>query len=1125
MKNYYTKNIRQWLLLLVCIVCTLPSWAKEYTKDGIIYDLDTSSNTAKVKGVKSYIFIKIKIANIENRVEGCDVTSIENGAFSGYTSLTSINIPNSVTNIGKNAFFSCTSLTSINIPNSVTSIGENAFNDCTSLTSINIPNSVTSIGRDAFGDCSAVTSFIVDATNPNYCAEGLMLFNKDKTKLIQAVGNSTTYNIPNSVTNIEDAAFLNSHSRSSLTSINIPNSVTSIGQKAFYGCNSLTSINIPNSVTSIGDEAFCGTSLTSINIPSVTSIGYNTFYHCTSLTSINIPSVTNIGDNAFYYCPSLTSINIPSVTNIGGNAFYYCSSLTSINIPNSVTSIGGGAFEGCSSLTSINIPNTVNNIEWDVFKGCSSLTSINIPNSVTSIGGGAFEGCSSLTSINIPNSVTNIGNSAFDGCSSLTSINIPNSVTNIGYRAFQGCTSLTSINIPNSVNNIEGYAFSSCSSLTSINIPNTVNNIEWGVFKGCSSLTSINIPNSVNNIRDYAFSGCSSLTSINIPNSVTNIGDEAFYGCSSLTSIDIPKSVTSIGQEAFYDCSKFSYILFEGKECPSMGKNAFYHINSEAVIFVPIGSRASYEAAFSGYYIIEEGREKKLLDELIASVTQEVAKYSEFYNGVNPGDRHIYEAQLTNAQNISTNSTDELELETAYKNLDRAYQPIHNALLNTKDIMANYPYYVNLLKLYYQATDAPILSSATNKPNYAANDGLIKSASQLSTNAQEPTEGSLAALIDNDSETYFHSSRTNDPTNGAFHYLQIDLSDAYSQILLKFSRRRESGFGHPKTLHIYATNTVNDDSSWKDLGTKTCIYDDDSYNGTGILPLNFGSKYRYIRLVVEKDPHFFYWSELHAYDSFIPDTDTEATNALSSAITQAKTEIDASMATEATYNALKTAYENVQEQVQKFSIIDFCKGEFLTYFSDKAIVVPTGVKAGIVVDNGKGSIHTNYCYEAGDVIPANTGVLFTSDKGNSFLLNEGEATEIVPEGNLLHGTLNDEMTNVEGADKYYKLSYDRATGTELGFYWGAENGGAFVNKGGKAFLALPATLNAAQLNGFSLFDLDNNGAITGSQQTLIEPTANGFKAYDLNGRRVNAQSAAELSKGIYIVNGKKVIIK
>ena len=66
---------------------------------------------------------------------------------------TNYTIPNSVTTIENWAFGGCNSLTSINIPNSVTTIGNSAFWGCDSLTNINIPNSVTTIGKYAFDGC------------------------------------------------------------------------------------------------------------------------------------------------------------------------------------------------------------------------------------------------------------------------------------------------------------------------------------------------------------------------------------------------------------------------------------------------------------------------------------------------------------------------------------------------------------------------------------------------------------------------------------------------------------------------------------------------------------------------------------------------------------------------------------------------------------------------------------------------------------------------------------------------------------------------------------------------------------------------------------------------------------
>ena len=170
------------------------------------------------------------------------VTSIGDHAFFGCTGLTSVTIPNSVTSIGERAFDGCSGLTSVTIPNSVTSIGAHAFRACSSLTSITIPNSVTSIGDWAFLVCSGLTSINVETNNPNYCSVEGVLFNKDKTRLIQYPGGKQgAYTIPNSVTSIGDRAFYNC---TGLTSVTIGNSVTSIEYVAFSNCSSLTSVTI-----------------------------------------------------------------------------------------------------------------------------------------------------------------------------------------------------------------------------------------------------------------------------------------------------------------------------------------------------------------------------------------------------------------------------------------------------------------------------------------------------------------------------------------------------------------------------------------------------------------------------------------------------------------------------------------------------------------------------------------------------------------------------------------------------------------------------------------------------------------------------------------------------------------
>ena len=258
------------------------------------------------------------------------VTQIGWYAFYKCASITSIKIPNSVTSISNGTFIDCTSLTSVEIPDSVTKIEKDSFYSCTSLTSVEIPSSVTEIGRAAFGDCTSLKSINVDRENINYSSVNGILFNKEKTTLIQyPAGKSESYIIPSGVRRIDDCAFL--------------------------GCASLTSVEIPNSVTWIGIEVFSG---------------------CTSLISVEIPSsVTSISRKVFFNCTSLTSVYIPnSVTEIGPLSFSNCISLTSVKIPGSVTKIGYSAFAGCTSLTSVEIPNSMTEIEWNAFGDCTFLT-------------------------------------------------------------------------------------------------------------------------------------------------------------------------------------------------------------------------------------------------------------------------------------------------------------------------------------------------------------------------------------------------------------------------------------------------------------------------------------------------------------------------------------------------------------------------------------------------------------------------------------------------------------------------------------------------------------------------------------------------------------------------------
>lgn len=154
---------------------------------------------------------------------------------------------------------------------------------------------------------------------------------------------------------------------------------------------------------------------------------------------------------------------------------------------------------------------------------------------------------------------------------------------------------------------------------------------------------------------------------------------------------------------------------------------------------------------------------------------------------------------------------------------------------------------------------------------------------------------------------------------------------------------------------------------------------------------------------------------------------------------------------------------------------------------------------------------------AGYYIPANTGVLLNSKNSGEVTYYTVANKDVAPfdaELNMLMPSVAGGEFTAETTKVYYKLAYDDYKAqTGLGFYWGAENGGAFKVKAGTAYLAVPA--GKAGAKGFAF-----NGEATGIEGVNAN-VENAKAIYNLNGQRV----ASMAKPGLYIVNGKKVVRK
>ena len=373
------------------------------------------------------------------------VTKIEDYAFRDCRGLTSVTIPNSVGKIEAYAFKGCTGLKSVTIPKSVTAIWNGTFDGCRSLTSVTIPKSVTdiAIGYDVFAGCDSLTSINIDSGNPAYAFADGALFNKAKDSLLLYLsGGRDAYTIPNGVAYINEFAFSGSIGLTSIMAAADNAGYSSIDGVLFNKDKTILmqypegrqgdSYTIPDGVTRI--------KMSEPYLYKREKKG-GAFYRCWNLKSVTVPnSLTKITTDDFAFCDSLTSINVAE-----DNAGY--SSIDGVLFDKNKTILI--LYPRSRRQGAYTIPKGVAAIKYEAFQDCDNLTSVTIPNSVTSIGDEAFSDCDGLTSVTIPSSVTFIGEKAFYSCSRLTSVTIGNGVTSISKDAFYSYSRLTSVTVQN----------------------------------------------------------------------------------------------------------------------------------------------------------------------------------------------------------------------------------------------------------------------------------------------------------------------------------------------------------------------------------------------------------------------------------------------------------------------------------------------------------------------------------------------------------------------------------------------------------------------------------------------------------------------------------------------------
>ena len=578
---------------------------------------------------------------------------IGNQAFQ-QTSLTSIEIPESVTSIGQSAFLGCTAMVSAKIPSKLTEIQARVFEHCKALETINTPQGLTKIGDYAFLGC-------------------LALKEAPLAKTLTSIGNQA-FNACNA-----------------LTSVEIPDGVTVIPSYGFAYCENLRNVKLPRKLEAIKSYAFDMTPIANdLEFAStLTTIERNAFARA-EFKEVVIPnSVTTLGEYAFDRNSNMESLTISnSLTAIPDYAFRQCTKLTTVVIPPAVTTIGQGAFANCTGLTKVYMGPNITTINNDAFKSTKVntlyITSLTKP---ATVGSTAFDGTPASRTLFVQNAAakTNYG-TTWNGFTTTAMASLPtgmegfNELVKTNFSAIgkatlpcqEGAPALFTASLYPAANADIPYIFWTSSDFTKLFIdqfgnmtpgedfsfsdkvtitarslyanspvleftiskadlifeidPNVtyqcrltgatnkdlvnalipsmaivngracqVVRITADAFKDFKRLTSVEIPSIVNTIEAGAFAG-SGLQSVSLHSGITTINDNTFLGCTALKSADLP-GATAINASAFSGCS--ALVSVNMPSVKSIGNEAF---NGCAALNVslPAGLTTLGTSAFKG---------------------------------------------------------------------------------------------------------------------------------------------------------------------------------------------------------------------------------------------------------------------------------------------------------------------------------------------------------------------------------------------------------------------------------------------------------------------------------------------------------------------------------------------
>ena len=419
----------------------------------------------------------------------------------------------------------------------VTAIGENAFYGCTSLEGVVIPENILTIGNGAFYNCTSLTGVVAQSATPATVGENAFY---------GVAGSNVMFSVPAGAKAAYEAA----------TGWNVLENIVEKVDVALPLLvkqeDGLPGIDNGNNLVWESDMLSFETVQNGIRI-TILETGEGDSYNGYPMVALGELEFYDIMGNKLAY-ESVTTNSLESTEGSldalydGNYATYYHSTWSNGTVPNAPVYIDV-VFSKAVKAVFVRMVSRDNKRLMP--------TSIGITGTGVACMPEPYGTCGENANWSFDNGVLTISGSG--------------DVTSKGWSAYAG--EITSVVIEDGITAMPGESFLRYTSLTTATLPSSLTAISDGMFSR-TGLVSIEIPEGVTSLGTWSFDNCPSLATVTLPTTLTSLSDRAFENCGSLESITVA-----------------------GETPATVGTNAFAGISGTATLYVPKGTKATYEAA------------------------------------------------------------------------------------------------------------------------------------------------------------------------------------------------------------------------------------------------------------------------------------------------------------------------------------------------------------------------------------------------------------------------------------------------------------------------------------------------------------------------------------------------